>query len=29
LQQRDGFKRAVAAEQRAGVEQNVAARVRG
>jgi glutathione S-transferase len=29
LQQRDGFKRAVAAEQRAGVEQNVKARVRG
>ena len=28
LQQRDGFKRAVAAEQRAGVEQNVKARVR-
>src|SRR5277367_5059658 len=28
LQQRDGFKRAVAAEQRAGVEQNVTARVR-
>ena len=28
LQQRDGFKRAVAAEQRAGAEQNVAARVR-
>src|SRR6202008_4929030 len=29
LQQRDGFQRAVAAERRAGVEQNVAARVRG
>jgi len=29
LQQRDGFKRAVAAEQRAGIEQNVAARLRG
>jgi glutathione S-transferase len=28
LQQRDGFKRAVAAEQKAGVEQNVAARVK-
>ncbi|MGY3462481.1 glutathione S-transferase [Bradyrhizobium sp. LM3.4] len=28
LQQRDGFKRAVAAEQKAGVEQNIAARVR-
>ncbi|WFU24527.1 acyl-CoA dehydrogenase family protein [Bradyrhizobium sp. CB1717] len=28
LQQRDGFKRAVAAEQKAGVEQNVAPRVR-
>jgi glutathione S-transferase len=28
LQRRDAFKRAVAAEQRAGVEQNVAARVR-
>jgi glutathione S-transferase len=28
LQQRDGYKRAVAAEQRAGVEQNVAPRVR-
>ena len=28
LQQRDGFKRAVAAEQRAGAEQNVAPRVR-
>jgi glutathione S-transferase len=28
LQQRDGFKRAVAAEQQAGVEQNVAPRVR-
>jgi glutathione S-transferase len=28
LQQRDGFKRAVAAEQRAGVEQDVKARVR-
>ena len=28
LQQRDGYKRAVAAEQRAGVEQNIAARVR-
>ena len=28
LQQRDGFQRAVAAERRAGVEQNVAARVR-
>jgi glutathione S-transferase len=27
LQQRDGFKRAVAAEQRAGVEQNVAPRM--
>jgi glutathione S-transferase len=26
LQQRDGFQRAVAAEQRAGIEQNVAAR---
>jgi glutathione S-transferase len=29
LQARDGFRRAVAAEQRAGIEQNVAARVRG
>ena len=29
LQQRDGFKRAVAAEQKAGAEQNVAPRVRG
>jgi hypothetical protein len=29
LQTRDGFKRAVAAEQRAGIEQNVKARVRG
>ena len=29
LQAREGFKRAVAAEQRAGVEQNVAPRVRG
>ena len=29
LQQRDGFKRAVAAEQRAGIEQNVAPRLRG
>jgi glutathione S-transferase len=29
LQQREGFKRAVAAEQRAGVEQNVKSRVRG
>jgi glutathione S-transferase len=29
LQQRDGFRRAVAAERRAGAEQNVAARVRG
>jgi glutathione S-transferase len=28
LQQRDGFQRAVAAEQRAGAEQNVAARIR-
>jgi glutathione S-transferase len=28
LQQRDAFKRAVAAERRAGAEQNVAARVR-
>jgi glutathione S-transferase len=28
LQQRDGFKRAVAAEERAGVEQKVAPRVR-
>jgi glutathione S-transferase len=28
LQQRDGFRRAVAAEQRAGAEQNVAPRVR-
>jgi glutathione S-transferase len=28
LQQRDGFKRAVAAEQKAGIEQNVAPRVR-
>ncbi|WP_439371881.1 glutathione S-transferase family protein [Bradyrhizobium sp. DASA03120] len=28
LQQRDGFRRAVAAEQKAGIEQNVAARVR-
>src|SRR6266702_23057 len=28
LQQRDGFKRAVAAEQKAGVEQNIAPRVR-
>src|SRR4030095_3774038 len=28
LQQRDGFKRAVAAERKAGVEQNVAPRVR-
>jgi glutathione S-transferase len=28
LQQRDGFKRAVAAEQKAGLEQNVAPRVR-
>ncbi|MET4842387.1 glutathione S-transferase [Bradyrhizobium japonicum] len=28
LQQRDGFKRAVAAEQKAGAEQNVAPRVR-
>ncbi|OPZ00578.1 glutathione S-transferase [Bradyrhizobium sacchari] len=28
LQQRDGFKRAVAAEQKAGIEQNVASRVR-
>jgi glutathione S-transferase len=28
LQQRDGYKRAVAAEQRAGVEQNIAPRVR-
>ena len=29
LQQRDGFKRAVAAERKAGVEQNVAPRARG
>jgi glutathione S-transferase len=29
LQTRDGFKRAIAAERRAGVEQNVAPRVRG
>ena len=29
LQQRDGFKRAVAAERKAGAEQNVAPRVRG
>jgi glutathione S-transferase len=29
LQAREGFKRAVAAEQRAGVEQNVSPRVRG
>src|SRR5580692_5375228 len=29
LQGRDGYKRAVAAEQRAGIEQNVKARVRG
>jgi glutathione S-transferase len=29
LRERDGFRRAVAAEQRAGAEQNVAARVRG
>jgi glutathione S-transferase len=29
LQARDGYKRAVAAEQKAGVEQNVAPRVRG
>jgi glutathione S-transferase len=29
LQQREGFRRAVAAEQRAGVEQNVKSRVRG
>jgi glutathione S-transferase len=29
LQTRDGYRRAVAAEQRAGVEQNVAPRVRG
>jgi glutathione S-transferase len=28
LQQRDGFRRAVAAEQKAGIDQNVAARVR-
>src|SRR3954453_2439497 len=28
LQQREGFKRAVAAEQRAGIEQNIAPRVR-
>jgi glutathione S-transferase len=28
LQQRDGFKRAVSAEQKAGIEQNVAPRVR-
>jgi glutathione S-transferase len=28
LQQRDGYKRAVAVEQRAGVEQNIGARVR-
>ena len=28
LQERDGYKRAVAAERKAGVEQNVAARVR-
>ena len=28
LQQREGFKRAVAAEQKAGVEQNIAPRVR-
>jgi hypothetical protein len=28
LQQREGFKRAVAAEQKAGREQNVAPRVR-
>ena len=28
LEQRDGYKRAVAAEQRAGVEQNIAPRVR-
>jgi glutathione S-transferase len=28
LQQRDGYKRAVAAEQKAGVEQGVKARVR-
>jgi hypothetical protein len=28
LQQRDGFKRAVAAEQKAGAEQNVAPRAR-
>jgi glutathione S-transferase len=28
LQQRDGYKRAVAAERKAGVEQNVAPRVR-
>jgi len=29
LQQRDGFKRAVAAERQAGIDQNVALRVRG
>ena len=29
LQERDGYKRAVAAEQEAGVEQNVAPRVQG
>ena len=28
LQQRNGYKRAVAAEQRAGIEQNIAPRVR-
>jgi hypothetical protein len=28
LQERDGYKRAVAAEQKAGVEQNVAPRIR-
>jgi glutathione S-transferase len=28
LQQRDGYKRAIAAEQKAGEEQNVAPRVR-
>jgi len=28
LQARDGYKRAVAAEQKAGVEQNVAPRIR-
>ena len=29
LQARDGYKRAVAAEQKAGIEQNIAPRVRG